>query len=149
MAITRYEPWSLVNRLHHDLDRLMNRGFPGVDDGSVGAVSDWMPAVDVQETNDAFVLTADLPGVNPNDIDITMENGVLTLRGRREHEQRSEENGFRRIERSSVEFFRRFALPDAADPDSISAQTTNGVLTVRIAKRAEVQPRRIEVKSSN
>jgi HSP20 family protein len=149
MAITRYEPWSLVNRLHQDLDRLMGREFGGRDDDeSWGAVSDWMPAVDVQETKDAFVLTADLPGVNPNDIDITMENGVLTLRGRRVHEQRTEEKGFRRIERSSGEFFRRFTLPDIADPDSISAQTNNGVLTVRIAKRAEVQPRRIEIKSS-
>jgi HSP20 family protein len=149
MSITRYEPWSLVNRLHQDLDRLMGgRGFNGREDESLGAVSDWMPAVDVQETKDAFVLTADLPGVDPNDIDITMENGVLTLRGRRSHESRTEEEGFRRIERSTGEFFRRFALPDVADADSISAQTNNGVLSVRIGKRPEVQPRRIQVKTS-
>ncbi len=148
MNVTRYEPWSLVNRLHQDLDRLMGREFGGREDESHGAVSDWMPAVDVQETKDAFVLTADLPGVDPKDIDITMENGVLTLRGRRSHETRTEEKGFRRVERSSGEFFRRFTLPDIADSDSISAQTNNGVLTVKIAKRPEVQPRRIEVRSS-
>ena len=148
MRLTRYEPWSIVNRLHQDLDRLMSRDFGEREDESLGAVSDWMPAVDVQETKDAFVLTADLPGVDPNDIDITMENSVLTLRGKRAHESRTEEEGFRRIERSTGEFFRRFALPDAADPDSISARTANGVLTVKIAKRPEVQPRRIEVRGS-
>lgn len=148
MSLIRYEPWSLVNRLHSDLDRIFGREFSGNDDDSRGAVSDWMPAVDVQETKDAFVLRADLPGVDPKDIDITMENGVLTLRGRRQSESTTEERGYRRVERVSGEFFRRFTLPDVADAESISAQTNNGVLTVKIAKRPEVQPKRIEVKAS-
>jgi len=148
MSLTRYEPWTLVNRLHHDLDRIFGRDFAGADDESRGAVSDWMPAVDVHETKDAFVLRADLPGVDPNDIEVTMENGVLTLRGRRQSEVTREESGYRRIERTSGEFFRRFTLPDVADSEAISAQTSNGVLTVRIGKRAEVQPKRIEVKTS-
>lgn len=147
MSLTRYEPWSLVNRLHSDLDRIFN-GALMHDDDSRGAVSDWMPAVDVQETKDAFVLRADLPGVDPKDIDITMENGVLTLRGRRQSEKTTEDRGYRRVERVSGEFFRRFTLPDVADADSISAQTNNGVLTVNIAKRPEVQPKRIQVKAS-
>lgn len=147
MSLIRYEPWSLVNRLHHDLDRIFGREF-SQDDDSQGAVSDWLPAVDVQETKDAFVLHADLPGVDPKDIDVTMENGVLTLRGRRHGESTKEEGGYRRVERISGEFFRRFTLPDVADAESISAQTANGVLTVRIAKRPEVQPRRIEVKGA-
>ncbi|HEY6644022.1 Hsp20/alpha crystallin family protein [Povalibacter sp.] len=147
MSLIRYEPWSLVNRLHSDLDRIFGRDYQDNDD-SRGAVSDWMPAVDVQETKDAFVLRADLPGVDPKDIDITMENGVLTLRGRRQSEQTSDERGYRRVERISGEFFRRFTLPDVANAESISAQTNNGVLTVTIAKRPEVQPRRIEVKTS-
>lgn len=148
MSVTRYEPWTLATRLHRDLDRLLTRDFPGRDDESQGAVSDWIPAVDVQETKDAFVITADLPGVKPDDIDITMENGVLTLCGRRSDEKRTEENGYRRIERTSGEFFRRFTLPDSADPESITAHTANGVLNLRIGKRADVQPRRIQVKSS-
>lgn len=147
MSLTRYEPWTLVNRLHQDLDRLLGRDFAGNDD-SRGAMSDWLPAVDVQETKDAFVLRADLPGVDPKDIDVTMENGVLTLRGRRASEVRKEEGDYSRIERVSGEFFRRFTLPDSANPDSISAQTSNGVLTISIGKRAEVQPRRIQVKTS-
>ncbi len=147
MSLIRYEPWSLVNRLHHDLDRVFGREF-APDDDSRGAVSDWMPAVDVQETKDAFVLRADLPGVDPKDIDVTMENGVLTLRGRRQDESTQENGGYRRVERINGEFFRRFTLPDVADADSISARTSNGVLTVRIAKRPEVQPRRIEVTGS-
>jgi HSP20 family protein len=148
MALTRYEPWTLVNRLHSDLDRLFGREFSGADDESRGAVSDWMPAVDVQETKDAFVLQADLPGVDPKDIEVTMENGVLTLCGRRQHEERKEEGGYRRVERSYGEFFRRFTLPDSANPEAISAKTANGVLTVQIGKRAEVQPRRIQVNVS-
>lgn len=147
MSLIRYEPWSLVNRLHSDLDRIFGREYSDNDD-SHGAVSDWMPAVDVHENKDSFVLRADLPGVDPKDIDITMENGVLTLRGRRESESTKEERGYRRVERMSGEFYRRFTLPDVADPQSISARTNNGVLTVTIAKRPEVQPRRIEVKSS-
>lgn len=149
MTVMRYEPWSLVNRLHQDLDRMLNREFSPGNDDSLGAVSDWMPAVDVHESKDAFVLRADLPGVEAKDIDVTMENGVLTLRGRRASEVRKEEQGYRRIERVSGEFFRRFALPDTADPNSISAQINNGVLTVRIQKRAEVQPRRIEVRPAD
>ncbi len=146
MNLTRYEPWSLVNRLHTDLDRLFSREMQ--EDDSRGAVSDWMPAVDVHETKDAFVLRADLPGVDPKDIEITMENGVLTLRGRRESETTKEERGYRRVERVSGEFFRRFTLPDVADSDAITAKSNQGVLTVEIRKRAEVQPKRIEVKAS-
>jgi HSP20 family protein len=147
MSLVRYEPWSLVNRLHSDLDRIFNRDLAH-DDDSRGAVSDWMPAVDVQETKDAFVLRADLPGVDTKDIDITMENGVLTLSGRRQSEKTTEDRGYRRVERVSGEFFRRFTLPDVADADSIAAQTSNGVLTITIAKRPEVQPKRIQVKAS-
>jgi HSP20 family protein len=147
MNVTRYEPWTLINRLHQDLDRLFGREFSHGDDESRGAVSDWLPAVDVQEQPDAFLLQADLPGVESKDIDITMENGLLSLSGRRQHENRQENGGYRRVERVSGEFFRRFTLPDSADPEAISARMANGVLTVRIGKRAEIQPRRIEVKS--
>ena len=148
MNVTRYEPWSLVNRLHQDLDRLFGRELGGGDDESRGAVSDWLPAVDVQEKSDAFLLQADLPGVEAKDIDITMENGMLSLRGRRQSETKQEDGGYRRVERVSGEFFRRFTLPDSADSESISAQMSNGVLTVRIGKRAEIQPRRIQVKNT-
>ena len=97
---------------------------------------------------DAFLLQADLPGVEAKDIDITMENGMLSLRGRRQSETKQEDGGYRRVERVSGEFFRRFTLPDIADSESISAQMSNGVLTVRIGKRAEIQPRRIQVKNT-
>ena len=77
-----------------------------------------------------------------------MENGVLTLRGRRQSETRENKNGYHRIERSSGEFFRRFSLPDTANAEAISAKCAHGVLTVTIGKKAEVQPRRIQVKTS-
>ena len=109
------------------------------------ALNDAMSFRKVKEMREMLVTYRKL---DPKDIDITMENGVLSLRGRRSHEKSTEENGFRRIERSSGEFFRRFTLPDVADSEQISAQTNNGVLTVRIAKRPEVQPKKIEVKAS-
>lgn len=149
MNIARYEPWSLVHRLHQDLDRVFSREFGFANgDESHGAVSDWLPPVDVNETKDAFVLRADVPGVDPKDIEITMENGVLAIRGQRSSESTKEENGYRRIERSYGRFFRRFTLPETADADAVSAECSNGVLTVRIGKRPEVQSRRIEVKAS-
>lgn len=139
MNPTRYEPRSLIEQLQHDLDRAWG-------DTTRGAIFDWTPAVDIRETPEAFVVTADLPGVDAQNIDVTMESGVLTIRGRREHEQRKEGHGYQRLERVSGEFFRRFALPDTADADAITANTKDGVLTLNIPKKPDVQPRRIEVR---
>jgi len=90
-------------------------------------------------------LRADLPGVEPKDIEVTMEDGVLTLRGKRELEEREEREGYRRVERVSGQFFRRFTLPDTANTDAISAKSKQGVLEVIIPKQPKVQPRRISV----
>ena len=134
--------------LHREFDGMLHRLVNGETNGGRN-VARWAPyAVDVREDADHFYVDAELPGFRKEEIDITMENGVLSLRGRRSHEKTTDEKGFRRIERSSGEFFRRFTLPDVADSEQISAQTNNGVLTVRIAKRAEVQPKKIEIKAS-
>lgn len=145
MSLIRYEPWGLMGGLHRDLDRLLESRF-GADD-TQGAVTDWVPAVDVREEDDHFVLHADVPGVDPADIEITMQEGVLTLRGKREAVREENGKGYRRVERSSGQFFRRFNLPDTADAESISARSTNGVLEIRIPKHAKVQPRRISIKT--
>ncbi|HEU4531128.1 MAG TPA: Hsp20/alpha crystallin family protein [Steroidobacteraceae bacterium] len=142
--MTRYEPWVLVNRVSRDLERLFNASGDGADD-SRSSVVEWVPAVDIKEEDAQFVLHADLPGVEPKDIEITMEKGLLTIRGRRQSEARDEQNGFRRVERVTGEFFRRFSLPDTADSQSIKAKHVNGVLEVSIPKQAQVLPRRIEV----
>jgi HSP20 family protein len=147
MNITRYEPWVLVNRLSRDLERIFNAPGEGVDD-SRSSVVEWLPAVDIKEEDKQFVLHADLPGVEAKDIEITMEKGQLTIRGRRDTDSREEKNGYRRVERVRGEFFRRFSLPDTADAQAIKAKVVNGVLEVVIPKQEAVLPRRINVASN-
>jgi HSP20 family protein len=146
MSITRYEPWFLMNRLHRDLDRLFT--LPAGSEESQQAVVEWVPPVDIREEEKQFVIHADLPGVEPKDIEITLEKGVLTIRGRRVLASREEKQGFRRVERVSGEFFRRFSLPDTADSQSVKARFTAGVLEVSIPKQAQVLPRRITVEAA-
>ncbi|WP_019625366.1 Hsp20/alpha crystallin family protein [Thioalkalivibrio sp. ALJT] len=143
MNMTRYEPFSLLGQLSRELGRMPD--MPGTEDSA--ATSDWAPAVDIREETDAYVLHADIPGVDPKDIELHMEDGVLTLRGERRHESEEEKDGYKRIERVRGTFFRRFSLPDTADADNISARSENGVLEVRIPKQARVQPRRIQIES--
>ncbi len=147
MNVVLHEPWRLVNRLHRDLDRLMNLPAGAAAD-EAGSLAAWLPAMDIREEDKQWVLHADLPGVDPKSIDVTLEKGVLTIRGRRTLEQRDEEHGFRRVERVSGEFFRRFSLPDTADSASVKARHTNGVLEVTIPKHPQVMPRRISVEAA-
>lgn len=101
--------------------------------------------MDVREDNERYLIRADLPGVKPEDIEITLENGMLTVRGRRESDTTTEENGWQRRERLSGTFYRRFSLPDSADAEQVSAKSDNGVLEVTIPKHARVKPRTIRV----
>jgi len=144
MNVIRYEPWRFVSRLQQDLDRLLGTSAGAADDTSA-VTTDWIPAVDIKEEANGFLIHADVPGVEPKDIDVTLENGILTIRGQRRVEAREERDGYRRIERVSGHFFRRFSLPDTAAPDGVQAKHSNGVLEVRIPKQPQVQPRRIKV----
>ena len=144
MSLIRYEPWGFVNRLQRDLDRLLGASVAPAEE-SAATASDWLPAVDIKEEPNGFVIHADLPGVSPKDIDVTLENGLLTIRGERRVEAREERDGYRRVERASGLFFRRFSMPDTAAPDGVEAKYANGVLEVRIPKQPQVQPRRIKV----
>ena len=147
MNVVFHEPWRLVNRLHRDLDRLINVPA-GTTEDDANALGAWIPAMDIREEDKQWVLHADLPGVDPESIDVTLEQGVLTIRGRRTLTKRDEEHGFRRVERVSGEFFRRFSLPDTADSDSVKAKHANGVLEVTIPKQPQVMPRRISVEAA-
>ena len=144
MNITRFEPWSFVDLLHRDLDRLAGRPRIAAD----SPVTDWVPAVDILEENDRFVMRADVPGVLPEHIDVSMDAGVLSVSGERLSEELSEEAGVQRIERASGRFFRRFTLPDTADADAITARVKDGILEVSIPKTPEVQARRISVEAA-
>ena len=141
MTILRYEPWSLVNRLHRHLDEAFTADASDADGGAW-----WIPQVDVHEESERFAVLVDVPGVEPKDIEITAEKGVLTIRGERHARTTEETSGaYRRLERRSGKFLRRFTLPDSANLDAISAKHTQGVLEVTIPKQAKLQPRRIEV----
>jgi HSP20 family protein len=144
MAIVRYEPWAVVNRLHQSLDQFFNETLSSPEASSSPSVA-WVPRVDIHEEKDRFVVLADVPGVDPKDIDITAENGVLTVRGERRSQNRETDNGYERVERVSGTFLRRFTLPEGANTESIKARQTNGVLEVTIPKTPALQPRRIAI----
>ena len=146
MLLTRYEPWSAVRQLQNEMSRVFENAAVGAEDGSNVATSRWTPAVDIREDGERFVIAADIPGVEPGDIEVTMENGVLTLKGERRLETQGEgDNGYRRVERAYGSFHRRFTLPETADAEAISASGKHGVLEVVIPKRATLQPKRIAV----
>ena len=149
MNMTRFEPWSLMEMLHRDLDRLAGRqlGAAAADEAG-NSVADWVPAIDVVEEKDRFVLRADLPGVEPKDIDISMEKGTLKISGERRQEKTENVEGMRRIERVSGKFYRRFSLPDTVDADAIKASSANGILEVTIPKQPQVEARRITVQAA-
>ncbi|CAK0768087.1 HSP20 family protein [Gammaproteobacteria bacterium] len=147
MAIIRQSPWFTLNQLQEEMNRLFERAVTPEAEGGSGSVAtaEWIPAVDIREEQHRFVLLADIPAVDPKDIDITMEKGVLTIRGDRRAEESEESDAFKRIERPRGVFHRRFVLPDTADAEHISARGTNGVLEITIPKYERIQPRRILV----
>ena len=136
------DPWQLLDQWRRELDR----GLPSVGDDETRVVgSSWSPAVDIKEESDRFVLHADIPGVKPSEIEISMDKGVLTIRGERKHSTEESGEGFHRVERQQGVFMRRFALPDSVDAEGISATSKDGVLELVLPKTGEPQPRRIEV----
>lgn len=146
MNIARFEPWTFVDLLRRDLDRLADPRRPvGSDQDSA---ADWVPAVDIFEEKDRYVLRADVPGVNPDDINVSMDNGILNLSGERRAESRSEDASAQRLERVAGRFFRHFSLPESTDAEGITARCSNGILEVSIPKLPEVQARRITVEAA-
>jgi len=151
MNVMTHEPWSLLDSLRRDLshlDRIAGRRFGYSGDGESGeqSVADWIPAVDIVEEKDRFILRADLPGVSADKIDISMDKGVLSIAGERRQEAGEQAEGrLQRVERATGKFYRRFSLPDTVDGERISAKSVNGILEVAIPKQPEVQARRITV----
>ena len=145
MNMIRYEPWSLMNRLHRDLDQLFTTRF---DRDEPATVADWVPAVDIREDDKQFTLWADLPGVDAKDVEVTMEKGMLSIQGKRHSETSEERDGYRRVERTSGRFVRRFSLPDSADESGITARSKDGVLEVVIPKQPAQLAKTIKVKAA-
>ncbi len=148
MNVTRYEPWYALTQLNRELGRVFFRTpLNGDRPVTKAQVDDWLPAVDIQEEADNYVIHADIPGVDPKDIEITMEKGVLSIQGQRKDEAKESHENFQRVERVQGSFSRRFNLPEQVDIASISATGKNGVLEVIIPKLKAELPRKINVQS--
>ncbi len=143
MSLTRFPQ---ANHLPQDVQQFFDKFF-GNDDNDQSSVvtAHWAPRVDIKEEPNRFVIHADVPGVDAKEIEIHMDKGVLTIRGERKQENKEESTKFTRIERQHGVFYRRFALPDSADADGITATGKHGVLEIVIPKRPESTPRRISV----
>lgn len=141
--MTIYHPLGNLGHLQREMNRLFEPELPRNNDEFNS--SDWTPAVDVKEEEAQFLIRADLPGIDPEDIELHIEKGMLSIRGERENETRDEHDGFKRVERMCGSFYRRFSLPDNVDTDNIKADSRHGVLEIIIPKKDVEQPRKITV----
>jgi HSP20 family protein len=144
MSLVNYDPFYGARQLQSDINRLFSNWSTN-DSSSVTA--DWVPSVDINEFDDKFQLYIDVPGVDPKDVEITLEGGVLTITGERfvQAEKADENVVRRRAERGTGRFYRRFILPETVDADKVKATNRHGVLEILIPKQAKAMPRRIEV----
>jgi len=145
MALVRWEPAREISSLQQEMNRLFSTFFdaPGTSAGT--APRRWVPAMDLVETDDHFVLRADLPGVSEADVDLSLEENVLTLKGERKVEHEAKGEGFYRLERAAGTFSRSLTLPEGVDGDAIAATFDKGVLEVRIPKPEQKKPRRLQI----
>jgi HSP20 family protein len=151
MALIRWEPVRELNTIQSEMNRLFNTFFeastPG-NGGTLGPTRPWIPAMDLVESEDDFVLRADLPGLSESDVKIELEDNVLTISGERkaEHEERKE--GYYRVERASGSFSRSLTLPEGVNPEAVSARFDEGVLEVRVPKPEQRKPRKVAISVS-
>ncbi len=147
--ITRWDPFRELGTLQDRMNRLFQdlspstRGTGGTGDEFL--TSGWVPPVDIYEDEHNIVLKLEVPGIEEKDLDIRVQNNTLTVRGERKFEKEEKEENFHRIERSYGQFARSFTLPNTVDSDSVHADYSNGVLTLKLAKRAEAKPKQIKV----
>jgi HSP20 family protein len=142
-TIARLEPFRGLSTLQDQFNRLFNESFRSHSEES--ALTTWAPAVDIYETANELVVKADLPDVNEKDIDVRVENNLLTIRGERKFEKSVSEENYLRVERTYGSFSRSFSLPNTVNPEAIGAEYKNGVLTVTLPKREESKPRQVKV----
>jgi len=142
-TIARLEPFRGLSTLQDQFNRLFNESFRNHPEES--ALTTWAPAVDIYETPNELVVKADLPDVNEKDIDVRVENNLLTIRGERKFEKSVSEENYLRVERTYGAFSRSFSLPNTVNAETIGAEYKNGVLTGILPKREESKPRQVKV----
>jgi HSP20 family protein len=146
MTVVRWEPLRELGSLQNEMNRLFDTVFDTPRPGAnAGAMRRWMPAMDLVESGDHFVLRADLPGMSEEDIKIEVEDGTLTVSGERKAVHETNEEGYYRVERAFGSFSRSLTLPKGVNAEAVSASFDRGVLEVRIPKPEERKPRRIEI----
>lgn len=146
--IVRWDPFRELVSIQDELNRLFNRTFAGFEPLRPSAGGAWMPAMDVYETEDKLVAKVELPGIDPEDVEVSVEDGTLTVSGKREFSSEVREESYHRIERRYGAFSRAITLPPTVDPDGVEARFDKGVLTVEVAKTEKAKPRKIKVKAS-
>jgi HSP20 family protein len=150
MALVRWEPVREIHSLQQEMNRLFGSFFDGPagsgsSAGNGGTLRHWIPAMDLVETKQHFVLRADLPGMSESDVNIELEDHVLTISGERKAEHAEQREGYYRIERASGRFARSLTLPEGVDAGSIEASFEKGVLEVRVPKPQERKPQRVSI----
>lgn len=149
MAIVRWEPFRDLVSTQDRFNRLFNDTFSRVFGEGEPNIQTWNPAVDIYETGQNLVLKAELPGVDPKDIEVRVEDGTLYLKGERKLEKESKDENYHRVERSYGSFTRSFTLPSSVNTDQVQANYKDGVLTLTLPKREEAKPKTIKVQVSS
>jgi len=144
MAIIRWDPYRDVVTLRERMNRLFDDAFSSREQGDLTAGT-WSPSVDIHEKDKELVLTAEIPGVKEEDVDVEIEDNVLTLRGKKEFEKETKEDDYHRIERSYGSFYRSFTLPTNVDQDKIEANFDDGLLRITMPKKPELKPKKVNV----
>ncbi len=145
MAIIRWDPFRDLMTLREKMNRLFEDAGAGPGQERELISSSWNPAVDIYESENQLVLTAEIPGVDEKDVEIKIEDNTLTIKGERKFEKETKEENYHRIERSYGSFYRSFTLPNYIDQDKIHAEHENGVLKITMPKKAELKPKKVKI----
>ena len=146
MALMRWTPMGHLPSFQHEMNRMVNEFFGGGNGDAAGTgLSSWTPAVDIHETEDGFVIKAELPGVSKDDVSIDVHQNTLTLRGQRKHEAEVKQDKYHRVERAYGSFQRSFVLPTVVDQDKVQATYKDGVLELHLPKSEAAKPKRIAI----
>jgi len=149
MNLVKWDPIRELEDVSNRLNRLFGRSLARTESGSdTLAMNDWTPSTDISETDTAYLIKAEIPGVNREDVKVTLQDGMLTIRGERRQEKEEKDKKFHRIERTYGSFVRSFRMPDDADESAIKAEFKDGMLNVTLGKSEKAKPKAIEVSVS-
>ncbi len=146
-TLVRWDPFRDLVSIQDELNRLFGRTFAGIQPMRPTASGAWMPTMDVFETQDKIVARVELPGIDPADVDVSVEDSTLTISGQREFSSDAREEDYHRVERRYGSFTRAITLPQTADTEKVEANFDRGVLTVEVAKAEKAKPKKIQVKA--